>query len=367
MSVVPTAPRYLALDGLRGVAATSVLVFHLFWNAAEGDLLRDALPTFINDATGLLRSGVAIFFVISGFVIALTTINMRSPSQGGRFILRRQVRLDPPYYVALVAALGIEFAQRFVAGLESRTFSLSDVVLNFFYLQGVTDRPSVLAVAWTLCLEVQFYLVVLLLSLAAGRLFGAASQLAVVMFGTAVLTAFSIALPFTNLQLGAWVIGTWWMFALGMFLAWFAAERLSWPTALCAIASIASWVVILDLTGRGDPYGGEWFAVGTAVVIAALVRARRLGSSPGRVLLHLGRLSYSLYLVHLPVIAVVSGLGGKVAPGTVPAQLAVPVVAGVGSVVCAEVLHRSVELPAMAWSRRLRPVAHGRAQVGSSG
>lgn len=352
----PPPGRFLALDGLRGVAALCVLVFHMFWNAAGAEELREWLPDAVTTATGYLRSGVAIFFVISGFVIAHTTANMRLLSEGGRFALRRQVRLDPPYYATIALILVIEFAQSLVPGLVPRTFTPLEVLANMVYLQDILGMPSVLAVAWTLCLEVQYYLVVVVLAVAATRLTRSdRARRGMVAWSAAALGAISLGLPIAGLNVGPWVIGVWWMFGIGMLLAWYADGLVGTKVVLGVFAVLIAWALVLQFqVGRADPWGGEWFAIATGGLVALLVSRGRLARSPGRLMLHAGRLSYSLYLVHLPVISVVSGLGFKLLPDQPAAQLAVILLGGGAAIACAEVLHRWVEVPAIAWSKRLR-------------
>jgi hypothetical protein len=158
------------IDGLRGIAAFSVLFFHVLWNSAGSDSLRGLLTAEGEWITGLLRSGVAVFFVISGFVIAHTTRNVRTFDQSWRFGAKRQLRLDPPYYAAMGVVLVIETVQLLVPGLVGRSFTVAEVALNMLYLQNIVGAPSVLAVAWTLCLEVQFYLVIILVAWTAARI-----------------------------------------------------------------------------------------------------------------------------------------------------------------------------------------------------
>ena len=66
------AGRIQVIDALRGVAALSVLGFHLLRSSAQVKLLASTLQ-LVDDTFDYGRSGVAIFFVISGFVIAYTT------------------------------------------------------------------------------------------------------------------------------------------------------------------------------------------------------------------------------------------------------------------------------------------------------
>ncbi|WP_353808032.1 acyltransferase family protein [Agromyces sp. SYSU T00194] len=352
----PPAGRFLALDGLRGVAALAVLVFHMFWNSASADTLAEWMPAPVIDATGLMRSGVAIFFVISGFVIAYTTANMRTLRQGGRFALRRQVRLDPPYYAVIAVVLVIEFAQTLVPGLVGREFTALDVLLNLVYLQDILGVPSVLAVAWTLCLEVQFYLVVVLLAVLATRATRSeAWRRRVVVWSAGAIALASLALPLLGIGSGPWVLGVWWMFAIGMVLAWHTTATVrTWHVA-AAFAVLVAWAALRQFVlGQADPWGGEWFAIGTGLLIWALIERDRLARSPGRVLLYFGRISYPLYLVHLPVIAVVAGAGFKAFPDAPWAQLLIVLVSGALAIGAADLLHRWVEQPAIGWSKRLR-------------
>jgi peptidoglycan/LPS O-acetylase OafA/YrhL len=352
----PPPGRFLALDGLRGIAALAVLVFHMFWNSASADVLQAWLPGAVTSTTGFLRSGVAIFFVISGFVIAHTTASMRTLSEGGRFALRRQVRLDPPYYMVLALVLVIEFGQSLVPGLVPRTFTPLDVLVNMLYLQDILGVPSILAVAWTLCLEVQFYLVVVILAITAARLAG--SDLVrrhVVVWSATALGLVSLALPFVGISGGPWVIGVWWMFAVGMMLAWYAEGTVRLRFVASAFAVLVAWALLLQLVvGRADPWGGEWFAIATGLFIAVVVARGSLARSPGRLLLYFGRISYPLYLVHLPVIAVLAGAGFKFFGDQPVTQLLIIAFAGVASIGVAELLHRWVEVPAIGWSRQLK-------------
>src|SRR5688500_14125008 len=94
------AGRFVFIDALRGLACLWVLTHHLFFNEIFGKVLRPAVHNAVEILAFCGSFGVQIFFVLSGFVIAHslrdTTLNPRSV---GLFILRRQLRLDPPYWV----------------------------------------------------------------------------------------------------------------------------------------------------------------------------------------------------------------------------------------------------------------------------
>src|SRR5207247_2725414 len=108
-SPVTISGRLHFLDVLRGLAALSVMLFHFF---AEGvspihQELADSLPAWMARIIQQMYCGVDVFFVLSGFVIAFSmdgqTANV---GYAGNFILRRSLRLDPPYWVAMALMIG---------------------------------------------------------------------------------------------------------------------------------------------------------------------------------------------------------------------------------------------------------------------
>lgn len=356
----PPAGRFLPIDAMRGIASLSVLAFHLFRSPPQADVLAAAFPAPVEVFSDYARSGVAVFFVISGFVIAYTTRSLGPRVRdGARFALRRQVRLDPPYYAVMAFVLVLMLGERLVPGLESRTLSAGDVVLNMLYLQDIAGVPSVLAVAWTLCLEVQFYLVIVLLTVAAGRmsrLRGSQRHSGLfVRLSALVLGAISLALPLLGLDGGPWFIGTWWMFCFGAVIAWYMLGKLSARTTGLVCAVVGIWCLAVTLWSPvADPWGSHWFAWITGGVILAILATGSMSRRPPRAFLYLGALSYSLYLVHLPVIDTVMAGAYKLTGDSTGGALLAYALAAAASFGAAMLVHRLVEQPAMGWSERLK-------------
>jgi peptidoglycan/LPS O-acetylase OafA/YrhL len=103
--LAPPSPRFTFIDALRGVAAISVVLYHVYLQ----DLLPAARAPFAEPFHTVLANGyigVYIFFVLSGFVIA-HSVRDATITAGfiGRFALRRSLRLDPPYWAAIAAAI----------------------------------------------------------------------------------------------------------------------------------------------------------------------------------------------------------------------------------------------------------------------
>ncbi|MEN8446999.1 MAG: acyltransferase [Cyanobacteria bacterium J06555_13] len=155
---------FFFLDALRGLAALWVVLFH---SQLKGQLshLSSALPDEVFSLVFQRGSlGVPIFFVISGFVIAhslrKSTINRSFLKQ---FALRRFARLNPPYYASILFALGVaalaSLAKQEPYAPMNAALSPQRLLAHLLYLQDVMGLEHFNDVYWTLCLEVQFYLV----------------------------------------------------------------------------------------------------------------------------------------------------------------------------------------------------------------
>lgn len=341
-----------AIDGLRGLAALLVVIYHLNFNIAA--LVADVLPGPVKVLLADLGSaGVNIFFVLSGYVIAMTL--WRAPLGVGfigRFALRRSLRLDPPYWATIALVLVADaMRRRLFPGMGDPTpHSWQDVLIHLVYLQDLVGIAPISAVFWTLCLEVQFYLVLVTGMTLAARV--APGRIGVLLAGVLLLSLVSAAI------IGGWLQGVpkglflraWHCFALGV-LASAVVHRGVHPAWLAA--GIALELLMLRWAHDGS-------AVLPLLTASLLVLARTrthwtawLRSRPWQ---FLGRQSYSLYLVHPTVgwstISVLKVLAG---PGAGPLTGLAFFIAGlVVSIVGAELMRWAVERPAIAWSRRVR-------------
>ena len=152
--------RFLFLDALRGIAALGVVLSHV----VEGkhiDGLAAILPGWTVAALKHGGLGVGIFFAISGFVIAHSVYADRVTLRFvGRFMLRRSIRLDPPYWLAIALVLASAgLSAMVVPDKVPLDVSTGQLLAHLFYLQEILGYPHLNIVFWTLCLEVQFYLI----------------------------------------------------------------------------------------------------------------------------------------------------------------------------------------------------------------
>lgn len=170
--------RLLEIESLRGVAATSILVFHcwLFSSAAVLTWNLGPLTPFIQP----LQSGVTLFFVLSGFLlyrpIVKAVIEGTSPPRAVPYLRNRALRILPAYwFVLLLTGFALRSATTRATGRGIFPGALTDPhVLGSDLLLSQTYRPSTIWTgilpAWSLTVEVAFYLVLPVLALLAGRL-----------------------------------------------------------------------------------------------------------------------------------------------------------------------------------------------------
>lgn len=293
---------FVALDGLRGVAAISVLLFHygihLGWN-------------FLPNAS----LAVDFFFALSGFVIAHAyEKRLRAGQSFGDFMRRRVIRLYPLYWVGLTLPLlliGLEAAFQLPHFNRTRTFAA--------YLFGLLFLPTPSALspvddfvfplndpAWSLSLEI-----------GANALYAAfAIKLtdrrltALILIAAAALVA--SALTWHGLDLG----NTWsqylggWARVLWSFFAGILLYRLYDRRERRALTPWAGIVLILAILAIfALPRSGPAMGLASALVLFPAIiwigAKVRLTGPASRIASWLGTTSYALYITHVPLL----GLG----------------------------------------------------------
>lgn len=316
------------IDCLRGIAVLSVCISH-FTDANNG-LPSDSLIRSLGTHG---RLGVDIFFVISGFIVPYSLWRSGyTPASYATFILKRLVRLDPPYVIAIVVAVGSAWSAARWPGYRGEPFdvSASQLLLHVFYINTFFGYPWVNGVFWSLAIEFQYYLTV-------GLLFPlivqtSASRRAVLF---CVLGALALLLP-------------QWQFLLH-YLFLFMLGMLSFQTHAGLLRSdqFLLWLLPLAL--------GAWLTVGDlhagVGALTSLVIAFARFKSP--LLQALGTVSYSLYLIHVPTGLRCVNLGGRFVDGTAQ-SIALIAFALAASVLLAWGLYVFVEKPARHWSSRVR-------------
>lgn len=320
----PRSRRLAGLDGIRALAALYVVADHVFLRAFHG-YPADHAPFW---AAWLIygRFAVVVFIVLSGFSLAL------SPARNGwrlrsapAFAQRRAWRILPPYWAALAFSLAV--AWLIVPQPGHGVPDARSVVVNGLLVQNLVAAHSPNAAFWTLAVEAQLYLLFPLMLLLARRR-GAVVMVAVVAVIVAAVGAVGPHIRSVNTVVLQSAPDLAALFAVGILAAGIVSAgqaRRSWPWPRLALAAVVPVVAVV--WWRGSVWTGHhlfWIdlALGPAVacLLAALATgrpARLLRVLDARPIRGLGSFSYSLYLIHAPIVAIVCQriVAGRVAPG----------------------------------------------------
>lgn len=332
--------RTAGLDGLRGVAALSVLAFHV-WLYHFPDPANVRRNTFLDYVASDLRLGLILFFVLSGYLLyrpfaraALRrdgTVDVRS------YAVRRAGRILPAYYLAMLGTFALLWGAADSYGV--RLPDEADLALFAVFAQNYSPH-TLLAfnpVTWTLCLEVLFYALLPLLGLAAYR-FGAgrARRQLWMLLG---LVAVGVLWNWIVYSRGWSMIASKALpaylpyFAFGMLVALLAERRPlrlgPWATLGVALAGAAG--VLANSFWHASEVGMSHQGITLAMQnlpaglgFGLLVLAVSAGSGPAvawsrsRALVGAGVVSYALYLWHLPILLFEQRIG--VMPGPFAAR-----------------------------------------------
>lgn len=343
------AGRFLFLEAIRAIAAPLVFFNHLvLWTgvrAVDFPVTKFVEQTFI-DPLELVQPlgylGVVLFFLVSGFIITHVGVAERHREFAGKRVLR--------IYPALTAAVLLTSAL-LLLGLQPLSTGSNYAVTPFTILTNVTLvnfllLPDVVlvGVAWTLVIEVFFYLLTFLLLPLLRRITWLAIAIQLELVALLVLTAREFGHSYFALAVSASFLPA---LLLGQIVWAVWTRRL--PGWLGALFGLGAWLVYVwagkrDISRVTDAYDLTLLLCFLVFVIGLLAEPRL---RPSRVLRFLADRSYSLYLLHSVVAFTVLDLLYPVLG--VPVALVAAVLVTFGMV---ELSYRFVELPAQRLARR---------------
>ena len=139
------------IDGLRAIAVLMVMLYHFYYQQIAEVGKQTVNPKFLQHILQFGNMGVYIFFVISGFIVSYVTYNrITNLKYIGAFIVRRQVRLDPPFWLALLMAVMLSGISVYVLRNDVYMPSGMDFLFNGIYLFDILDNPALsLSMNWT--------------------------------------------------------------------------------------------------------------------------------------------------------------------------------------------------------------------------
>jgi peptidoglycan/LPS O-acetylase OafA/YrhL len=391
--------RLWEIEGLRAVAAWSIVIFHV-WVFTSPEVLEwnlGPLTVFVPP----LQSGVTLFFVLSGFLlyrpIASAILDATPGPRTSSYLRNRALRLLPAYWVVLViAALVFQSASLGASGhgtlagrlTEPKTLLLDVLLVHTYLPQAIF---SGILPSWSLTVEVAFYVLLPCLGLTAlafaqGRprchrrvaaalgpvllmvLLGVAGKLAVALSSSGPQRATSgdwhavldrSLLTHADLfgfGMGAGLILLLWERGLGERLEPLLGRQLGRPLAYVGLPVVFLGYYLLPAYAY-DSAVAVLAALGVVRLLASRKESRTASLLTNRWMLAAGRRSYSVFLWNYPVLAFLS-VQGILASGHEPIAFALNLVLTVSVVVVLSALtYRFVEAPALRLKSGRRPAA----------
>lgn len=361
--------RLVFLDGLRGLAALYVMVGHARWVLWEGYPAFLEHPQEYGAADKLLvyffslfrygHEAVLFFFVLSGFVIHLKYAKqlLREPQAPFQFIpyfKKRARRIYPPFLFALVLTFLLDTLGRSLnfsiysgttpyplinENIGNRDMGLNTFAGNILFLYETyfpvfgTNGP-----AWSLKYEWWFYMLYPLFYLISRKSIWVSTAAIVLL---AVASMFNVWLPEPLLSAVFFMMITWWM---GVLLAEIYTGRLKinmrWATLLVlgGIGKLFTGMPMLTNLSMGSLFTGTlavfFLLKDEHPVIRFLEKIKWLGD-----------MSYTLYIVHFPILVLLSGFIMSTHGGTLPAHFGYVVSGSVLALIVAYLVHFITEKP----------------------
>lgn len=379
--------RLAGIEGVRAIAAMSVLVYHVYFYGAPDARAVDLGP--LTKVVDNFRAGVTLFFVLSGFllyrVFVAAALRGRSMPSVRQYLRNRALRIVPAYWVILIG-VALVFQSELLTDplmLLANMLFLQNYVPS--YLVGGEQGLGIVP-AWSLVIEVSFYLLVPILGYIAVRLAARRGRgIAAALVPVGAMLAAGIAAKAISRAMEPSDALAIWNHALPTHADWFAAGmalavlrvlhedgrlhlRRTWIVAGTLIAVLVG-LLSAKLYYQGALTGLEQqtanallFAVALGYVVLTPPQARAVRWLSVRPIVFLGLASYSLFLVHDPIVRGFRDWGLTLG-GTSGFIVNLALIAGV-SVILASLSYLYVERPALGRKRSWQ--VGDRAGLGSS-
>lgn len=312
------------IDSLRFIAIALVLLVHISLYAAAKNIPFFHANAAANQALDFVQTfgnGVQLFFVISGFILAVPFASHRLcgahlPSLG-KYLQRRITRLEPPYVIAMTGIAVLLIFTRH----QPVTNVLNHLLATIFYVHAFIfgSKSTISFVAWSLEIEVQFYLLMPLL--AAVYRIPVAHRRRATLIGAifACIAAQTLLFPQfpRHIQLRLWLslASHLQYFLAGMFLAdlyvtgnqSFGQQDRRWD-----LVSALGWPGLFLMWYLAPAVSAVIFPAATIILYIAAFRGpftNRVMRNPW--LCTIGGMCYSIYLIHLPLISLTGPLAAR--------------------------------------------------------
>lgn len=327
-----------SIQYLRGIAAMMVVLFHADHQLAKMDAQIGLIA---------LRSGVDIFFVISGFVMWVST--SRSPERTAvQFMRDRIIRIVPLYWAVTFFVASVAFLVP--TAMQSTRFDPPLILASLFFIawpnQTMGGYAPLVIAGWTLNLEMFFYTLFTLAMLVTRN----RTSRFVLLVGMIVLACGAATLlPGLPPQVRFYGDDVILEFAFGLGLGWVWLNAPARTSALWWIVCLAGFALLSPGSQLTELPRALTFGVPALMIVAGAIFAPAFRFPA----LHfLGDSSYSLYLTHAIVLSLVSQVVRRVLPEHLQPFVFVPL-AIAASVFAAWIAYRLFERPVTRLAKQL--------------
>lgn len=263
------------IELLRGIAALFVCLFHF----GHSNIKFVGSSHFFKDVFSFGWVGVEMFFVISGFIIPYSMLKSNYRIKYFfKFLIKRIIRIEPPYIVSiiLVLTLGILSTLSVYYKGSAQQIDVIQIISHLFYLTEHLGFEWLQPVYWTLEIEFHFYILIALLL----PLIWKSKYILITAIFVFCLTQSFI--PLTIFKFSSY-------FAFGLIGLGYKLEKTTKIESLILIIIIVIWLIYL-----GQPWVMMVASVSTVLAIMFLkIHSKYID--------YLGKISFSLYLIHVPI------------------------------------------------------------------
>ncbi len=352
--------RLAFLDGIRALAAFYVVLDHHITDMGS------RLPTLLQRATfwmGFGHYAVDVFIVLSGYCLMLPIDRDnggRMPGGVLQYLRRRSLRILPPYFAALALSLLVIWAMH-----RPDHVTPGDLVTHLLVVHNFSSRWiwSINPPLWSVAVEWQIYFAFPLLLLPAWRRLGAVGCVGLGLC-LGMLPHFLLA-PGNNFDWSfPWYLG---LFGMGMAAVVETHRKLGdrpdgWYRRVCLMAAAAAFIIVAFSTWRGNKLYQHNYVMDILMGLATAAALtwcgrhsldQRAANPPllrfisSKPLTMLGAMSFSLYLIHVPVWWMLEPVVSRLAPSPLR-ELAFRMLVGVPvAILISYAFYRCIERPCM--------------------
>ncbi|MBE9219659.1 acyltransferase family protein [Dolichospermum flos-aquae] len=316
---------------LRVFAALAVAWFHF----ANGN------PNFLNE--GWLKDsgkygwlGVEVFFVISGFVIpySLSRSNFKLKLHWRKFLAKRFLRLHPSYIVSIIITIALWYASSLAPGFKGAAprIDITNITLHFAYLNGIFNQPWINPVFWTLGIEFQYCLLIMLIHPVVS---------ACKSYNNMISLLSICILPFFFIDQNNIVFHWLFLYIFGILCFQLYTHKINkvqyfFMLSIITIVSNACMGNLITLVG-----------LCTAIAIS-FVKIPQI-----RIFTFFSDLSYSFYLIHVPIGGRIINFGLRLGGG-IYLKLIIIIIALISSIFAADLMYKYIEKPSQKLSHDIK-------------